>query len=207
MKRYLVAFLALVITYNYSFPEGGLSHRLTVPSVSAKDVYEDDVHVELLGTPDTEVQQWVPSNKHIRAENWLAALMFGECRGQSEACMRAVGHVAMNRARLNLDRRYGKGLLGVMKKPKAFSCFNKNDPNRKIIMKALAGKIDEDSPDYDKWALAKQISHMLMHRDDEDPTAGATHYYAPYVTPAWINDRGMNKVARIDGHIFYRKDA
>jgi len=144
------------------------------------------------------------SRRHARAEKLLAGMVFGECRGQGKACMLAVGHVAMNRARQDLDVRYGKGLLGVLKKHKAFSCFLKNDPNKKVIDKAMAGKLKADSADAKAWAMAQDVAHTLMHRETKDPTKGSTHYRATYIDAAWQTDRGMRKVTRIAGHVFYK---
>jgi spore germination cell wall hydrolase CwlJ-like protein len=153
-------------------------------------------------------ENWSPSEKHKRAEEALSKILFGECRGQSIYCMTAVGHVAMNRARQNLDKRYGKGLWGVINKNKQFSCLNKNDPSFKVIEKAVAGKLKPGSKDAEKWKMAKDVAHILMHREEADPTLGATHYYAhKIVTPAWIKDRGMVRTVVLDGHTFYRKDA
>jgi len=153
-------------------------------------------------------ENWSPSEKHKRAEEALASILFGECRGQSIYCMTAVGHVAMNRARQNLDKRYGKGLWGVINKNKQFSCLNKNDPSFKVIKKAIAGKLKPGTKDAEKWKMAKDVAHLLMHREEADPTLGATHYYAhKIVTPAWIKDRGMVRTVVLDGHTFYRKDA
>lgn len=147
---------------------------------------------------------YTPSEKHIRAEKLLAAMMFGECRGQGAECMHAVGHVAMNRARLNLDKRYGRGLSGVVLRHKAFSCFLTSDPNKKVIDRALAGKLNPNTQTGKMWDLAVNISNELMHNPRPDPTNGSTHYHAPYVNPKWANDRGMVRQARIAGHIFYK---
>lgn len=146
------------------------------------------------------------TKKHIRAEKMLSAVLLGECRGQGKSCMLAVGHVAMNRAKLHLDVRYGKGLSGVIGKRKAFSCFLKNDPNKKVIDKALAGELNPNTPDGEAWTLAKEVAHTLMHRLTTDPTHGATHYRATYIQAAWETDNGMKRIARISGHVFFRKE-
>lgn len=144
------------------------------------------------------------SSKHHKAEALLAGVLFGECRGENIQCMYAVGHVAMNRARLDLDKRYGKGLWGVLKKRKQFSCLNKNDPNLKSIELAMAGKLKKGSVADQKWQLAQNIAHDLMHRSTEDPTGFATHYHANWMRAKWADDRGMTKTVKLAGHTFYR---
>lgn len=179
---------------------GKLASRFSVQKDEPKEAVEGGFR------PNAE---WSASEKHKRSEALLTGMLFGECRGQGQLCMIYVGHVAMNRARQDLDHRYGKGLWGVLNKRKAFSCLNKNDPNRKVIMKGLAGKLKPGTKDAERWDMAKDVAHMLMHRGAEvgDPTMGSTHYHATYMVPKWVKDRGMVKITNVDGHIFYRKDA
>lgn len=195
MKKYIVIITVAVSAYSL------LNSDPVVPNVSAVDKAPD--FVTTIKTVEYD-DHWAASEKHIRAEKMLAGMMFGECRGQSRRCMTAVGHVAMNRARLDLDHRYGKGLTGVLKKRKAFSCFNKSDPNLKSINKALSGKLKPGTKAYAKWELAKEVAHELMHVGGDDPTNGSTHYHASWMKATWAGDDGMTKVAQFDGHIFYK---
>lgn len=195
MKRFIWA--AAVVSISYGFLIHDQGHTQAVAQ-------EPQVVKEAMAKPP---KKWKPSAAHIRAETYLAALIFGECRGCNMTGMYAVGHVALNRAAQHMDDRYGRGLWGVISKRKQFSCFNKNDPNRKVIEKAIAGKLDPDSVDGIKWTVAREVAHDLMHRDMRDPTGGAVFYHTSAIKPKWIKDRGMNRVAKIDGHIFYRKDA
>ena len=157
----------------------------------------------------TVVYQDEPNQKNPalgkRTEKWFAAVLFGECRGNQD-CQMAVGHVIFNRARLNLDKRYGKGILGVVKKRKAFSCLLQSDTNRPVIDAAMRGDLDEDTPDGHAWEVAKRTAHRLLYERTYDPTKGATHYHAVYVNPRWAHDRGMKRLASIQGHIFYKKE-
>ena len=146
------------------------------------------------------------SAKHRRAEKWLQAVMMGECRGQGEECMTYVGHVIMNRARAHLETRYGGSLYDVIHKRKQFSCLNKNDPNRKVIDRALAGKLKPGSADERMWKVAGKVAHKLMHNPGIDPTEGSTHYmtiaYSKF--KPWARDPGMRRVTSAGGHVFYR---
>ena len=218
MRQYVIAASVIAASYFLTANASLGQRELYVP-------IEDNTHLppvtgDIVPLPLPQVKEpksfdsdynskWSPSEKHKRSEALLAGMLFGECRGQGQLCMIYVGHVAMNRARQDLDHRYGKGLWGVLNKRKAFSCLNKNDPNRKVIMKGLAGKLKPGTKDAERWDMAKDVAHMLMHRGAEvgDPTMGSTHYHATYMVPKWVKDRGMVKITNVDGHIFYRKDA
>ncbi len=234
MKRYFVAAAIIAIAYMtthqdsvstkaeaITVPGGTLTTRIQDGSVEFKDDGTVDWGEPLKVTvtddspPGPSKVSQIPdrekfhqgkefSEKHKRAEKQLAGMLFGECRGENIQCMYAVGHVAMNRARLNLDKRYGKGLWGVLNKRKAFSCFNENDPNLKSINLAMAGKLKPDSIAYKKWELAQDIAHDLMHRSTEDPTNSATHYHANWMRARWADDKGMVKTVKLAGHTFYR---
>ena len=147
------------------------------------------------------------SARHERAERNLAAMLLGECRGQSIVCMQMVGHVALNRAAQKLPARYGDGLYGVIRKRAAFSCMLKLDNSWKVVEAALAGKLPPHSPDGIMWTMAQGQAHILMHRWSPDPTHGATYYAATFITPVWIHDRGMVRTVKADGHVFYAKKA
>lgn len=160
---------------------------------------------ELIWSATKTKRRWSPSFLHQRAELWLAAVLFGECRGQDIVCMQMVGNVVMNRARLNLDRRYGRGVWGVLTKKYAFSCLLMSDNSRKVIDKAMAGKLKLHSPDEIKWSVAVGVAHQLMHRGIPDKTKGATLYHAPYVNPKWNRPKYATRTAVGGGHIFYKE--
>lgn len=218
MKRYIVAGAIVMTSYGLTAMDPVTSHTLEptpslvvgIPTISPSETADeiDKYHkvYETNSEPEKQVydEKWTPSEKHRRAEKLLAAGIFGECRGQSIYCMTAVGNVMMNRARLGLDKRYGRGLWGVLKKNKQFSCFNKNDPNLKIIKLAMSDKLKVGTSDFYKWKMAKDVAHILMHRSEADPTLGATHYHASYMIAPWVNDIGMTRTVKLDGHIFYK---
>lgn len=207
MAAYGITALEPVTSHANNFPIQDNTQMASVAFAPQTDAVEKALEESVPKVESDYNSNWTASEKHRRSEELLAGMLFGECRGQSRDCMVAVGHVAMNRAREDLDVRYGKGLWGVLNKRKAFSCLNKNDPNRKMIEKAIAGKLKPGSKSAQKWAMAKEVAHELMHVGGEDPTAGSTHYFAhKLVSPKWIGDRGMVKVAKIDGHTFYRKE-
>lgn len=177
--------------------------NLTALQAKLAAVTNDQIVFE--GAPSGDPSTWTGSAKLKRAHIWLTAMLFGECRGQNVECMYGVGSVALNRARLDLDTRYGHGVYGTVRKRKQFSCLNPNDPNWPVIQKAMAGKLKPHSPDGIKWTIARGIALNLLHRAVKDPTHGALYYHALWVKPIWIHDKGMVKTVKIAGMFFYRK--
>lgn len=193
MKRYVVALLGtLLMLASCAQTASRYEVTLEMPE-SVEVVYEDQ---PIYGGP---------GKKHS-VEKLFAGVMFGECRGDTD-CLNAVGHVILNRVRSNLDKRYGKGMWGVLNKRKAFSCLLKSDSNRPVIEAAMRERLDADTPDGKAWKKAKKIAHKLLYSRTYDPTNAATYYHATYVNPAWVEDSGMVRVAKIGFHIFYRKEA
>ncbi len=57
--------------------------------------------------------------------------------------------------------------------------------------------------DREARAVAAQIADILMSGAERELTAGATHFHAARVSPAW--SRTFDRTARIGEHIFYRQ--
>ena len=140
-------------------------------------------------------------HKMTQDEKFLALTIWGEARNGGKDAMRAVAHVILNR--VNSDRAFGNDVREVVRDRKAFSCWNKGDPNRELMMNI--GKLDKDGTDYDMWQAAKKIAKQVMRGHDEDPTQGSLFYHTTGVTPAW--SIGQHAVAEIGGHLFYKTDA
>ena len=98
-----------------------------------------------------------------------------EARGEGSDGMRAVASVLANRL---ADGRWGANLVAVCLAPLQFSCWNSSDPNR-VAMARLA---DDDALLFE----ARQLVELALSGRD-DPTDGATHYYADTMTrpPDW----------------------
>ncbi|MAH04007.1 MAG: hydrolase [Alphaproteobacteria bacterium] len=128
----------------------------------------------------------------------LARTIYGEARGEGMAGMQAIANVIMNR--VAISERYkngywwGKGVIGVCKKPWQFSCWNKGDVN-----KAKIENIDFDG-DF-VFAIALDIAEQALLGELEDITNGSTSYHADYVTPKWVKDDKPK--ATIGRHLFY----
>ena len=106
----------------------------------------------------------------------LARMMEAEARGEGEDGMIAVAWVAINRA--NSPSWWGDDLLSVLIKPYQFA-------------KAPAAS--------DK---AKRLAMEIVKGQHADPTDGATHFHAAYITPYWATR--LQRTAKIGGHVFYR---
>ena len=102
----------------------------------------------------------------------LARTIYGEARGQSTLGREAVGAVIMNRVNLG---RFGTGIAGVCRRKMQFSCWNPGDPNLPVISAVLPGA----NTAFDGCYAAAE----RMMKGAQDPTVGATHYYAKYIRP------------------------
>ena len=103
----------------------------------------------------------------------LALCVWGEARGEPNLGKSAVAHVVMNRWRLGT---FGKTLRDVLLKPKQFSCFNADDPNRKKMLKIKASET---------WNQCFNAALGAYGGIDTDPTGGATHYCRVDSNPSW----------------------
>lgn len=118
--------------------------------------------------------------------------IYGESRGEPEDGQRAVAHVLVNR---QASGRWGKSLAAVCLAPAQFSCWNTNDPNRRLML-----ELPDEHPALIKFG--EMIAEALAGAPD--PTLGATHYYAASMQtpPAWI--QGATSCGRIGNHFFYK---
>jgi N-acetylmuramoyl-L-alanine amidase len=129
----------------------------------------------------------------------MARTIMGEARGEPEEGQIAVAWVILNRAASGKWYGGGGDIYSVCRKPYQFSCWNSDDPNRSIIIRARAG-----DPVFDK-CLA--VAKMALRGSVSDPTNNATHYYAKYIAaPAWSRPPAIFTV-RIGVHKFYKNVA
>ena len=145
----------------------------------------------------------MPTIKELSDREIVARTIWGEARGEGVEGMRAVAAVIANRVRADLagDGRtdwWGEGWRGVCLARFQFSCWNENDANRARMLEARNTSL---------WmpeALA--IADEAMSGRLVDPTGGATHYFADYITPpAWA--KGFTRTVKIGRHIFFRDPA
>lgn len=120
--------------------------------------------------------------------------LFGEARGEPLKGQQAVAWVLRTRAAWHPQVWWGAGLGGVCKKPKQFSCWNPDDPNRARLL-GLA----EADPEYQ---TLRAVVKSVMKGEVDDPTDGATHYEVVGTGAGWAAGRAPSCV--IGRHAFYR---
>ena len=118
-----------------------------------------------------------------------ARTVVGEARGESPKGQLAVAFVPWNRAQLS-----GRTVAQECLRPWQFSCWNKDDPNRAIIL-AMGAQ-----------ALAPFLAHIdAVLEQAPDPSQHATFYHVFGLHPPW--SIGHPSCAVIGAHRFYRNIA
>jgi len=130
----------------------------------------------------------------------LSRTLYGEASNQDWSGLIAVAFVIMNRAKR--PNRFGQGVIGVCLRPKQFSCWNDNDPNRIRLMRVTC-----ETPAFVRCIAA---AASVLSNSVTDITGGSDHYHtvqAPANTgnwpPAWA--RQMTRTVTIGDHVFYRE--
>ena len=131
----------------------------------------------------------------------MALTMWGEARNGGPSAMRNIGHVIMNR--LHSKRHFGSDIKSVVWKRKAFSCWNKSDPNFTGMKKIAA--LDDNNLEKKRWRQALDLAGQIINRGERDPTNNALFYHTSNTSPYWAD--GVEPVADIGGHKFYDRDA
>ncbi len=135
----------------------------------------------------------------------VAMTAYAEARGEGPAGIRAQIHSVINRH--NAGRWYsGKTLSGTCFLPYAYSAMNTKDPNR---VAAAEVPLDDEI-----FATCLSEAMSAIAGQTQDPTGGATHYYAAGSTePNWVTgkDDSGKQVAppatftcQIGRHLFFK---
>lgn len=132
-----------------------------------------------------------PAN--LTAADVLARTLVGEARGEGLSGMEAVACVVMNRARK--PGWWGRDVKGVCLKKWQFSCWNENDPNRRIILNL--------TDQFSIYRDARKIAERAINGEMKDFTLGATHYFVKSMPkpPAW--SKGLKPCFVLGNHAFY----
>jgi spore germination cell wall hydrolase CwlJ-like protein len=93
---------------------------------------------------------------------------------------------------------WGEGYAGVCQAPYQFSCWNKNDPN-------FAYLSDAKPIPFREFAQAQIAADQVLAGKVQDPTGGATHYYATTMPkpPAWAKDAHLT--LSLGKHLFFNR--
>lgn len=122
----------------------------------------------------------------------LARTLWGEARGEGLAGMVAVAWTIRNRVDDGKDKSWwGEGYVGVCQKPYQFSCLNRNDPNYQFLSGARQIPFRE-------LAQCRIAAEPVIDGKVQDPTGGATHYYATTMAkaPGWAAKAQTDAEAR-----------
>lgn len=151
----------------------------------------------------TDLRGDIAKQTNKEAVQLLALTMWGEARSDGPEAMRAVGHVIMNR--MKSKRQFGRNIKEVVWKRKAFSCWNKSDPNR-VAMEKIA-TLPEGHPSKVRWDQAVNLAQDITSGRSKDPTAGSLFYHTKAMgKPYWVS-QDMKPDAQIASHLFYKSDA
>jgi spore germination cell wall hydrolase CwlJ-like protein len=167
--------------------------RPLAPGVEARSTAAESA--ALGAAPETE-----PAETDVVDAHWMALTMWGEARSGGEEAMRAVGHVIANRRAAG---HHGDYVTETVSAPRQFSAWNASDPNRRAMIEIDA--LRAGSRDDAMWQAAKRLAEEILAGRSADPTGGALFYHTAEVAPLW--SRGMEPVARIGGHLFFRRAA
>lgn len=130
----------------------------------------------------------------------FARTIYGEARGEYEnfeggiSALIAVGNVIMNR--LKAQSWYGGTIQEICLKPWQFSCWNKGDPNRALLIES---QIRDPV-----FTVCYRVATKVALEEWPDLTKGSDHYHAVTlpVFPAWARERKPK--VRVARHIFYQ---
>ncbi len=125
----------------------------------------------------------------------LTGLIYGEARGEPWHGKVAVATVAKVRWLHPGHWNWGKNPREVILKPKQFSCFNYNDPNRERILSNAVIR----TPMWRECEMIAQAVYLGHIRDFMEDMP--THYHAVGIDPEWSNK--IKKVFQVGKHIFY----
>lgn len=127
----------------------------------------------------------------------LARTIWGEARGEGSAGMNAVAGVILNRVKIAEENGkfwWGNNIIQVCQKPYQFSCWNRSDPNFRVLQEVTENDV--------YFASAVRIARRAVADVLDDVTNGATHYHEQSVAPYWA--KGEKPCAVIGRHKFYR---
>ena len=135
---------------------------------------------------------------HERDLDILARTIYGEARGELNhpdggmKSLQAIAWVVKNRAK---HLQFSPYIHKVCMQPWQFSCWNMNDPNRKILLEAnFADKV------FQKCYLA---ATSVLFDNIDDCTNGANHYHSTAIAPPYWA-KNQNPTTTIGRHIFYK---
>ena len=147
------------------------------------------------------------SNKVIELDtvelDCLSQNIYFEAGNQSLEGMAAVADVTLNRVQ---NSRYPSDICSVVKQglKHANGTMKRNMCQFSWYCDGKSDKVPAPTTSQ-SWRQALSVSNAILNNNKyRGITEGSTHYHAVYVTPDWIDDRGMTRIIQIGAHIFYK---
>lgn len=128
----------------------------------------------------------------------IARTLYGEARGELAKVgivgLEAIASVIWNRWRKHPSY-FGRTPRDVCLKPYQFSCWNKDDPNLKLLLSSL---------NHDHlYNVCQNVVERFVSGAGIDVVNGSDHYYATWIdAPSWAN--GKTPIVDIGVHRFYK---
>jgi N-acetylmuramoyl-L-alanine amidase len=131
----------------------------------------------------------------------LAKNIYFESRNQSHLGQISVAHVTLNRL---VDDRYPNTICDVVQQGRqnADGSMRRHQCQFSWYCDGLSDRPRNDEMWEQSWDIAEES--MDLYIQGIDVTRGATHYHAKNVYPNWAPT--LDKIMRVDDHIFYRWD-
>jgi len=123
----------------------------------------------------------------------LTAMGHGEARSESDAGVRLVMEVALNRVD---SRYYPSDACSVVFQKAQFSFANTSDPNRGKTFMALR----DNTPQIQR---IRKIAIDTLDRPQSERIAKGLHYLTNDARPHWRSSMPKEGQMRVDGHVFF----
>ena len=133
-----------------------------------------------------------------------ALTAYGEARG--EPIEGIVGVLSVIHNRVEVSPRFGVGYHGVCLKDKQFSCWNPNDPNKKLLEIAAESLINGTQAIPRALELCLLLADGVIRGIISDNTKGSNHYLTRKLynegTISWAKDKEPK--ALLGNHVFLK---
>ena len=142
--------------------------------------------------------------EHLSDDELMALTIWAESRGEPLAGKVAVGTVILNRvSHRSWD---GRTIREVCLKPRQFSCFNDNDPQRDKIIEIVndfQAALDKDIALKDCHIIAQGLIKGVIRKDEDLVKAKCCQYLTTAAKEHCNWWKKMRFVKRIGEHWFY----
>jgi N-acetylmuramoyl-L-alanine amidase len=134
---------------------------------------------------------------HVWSYVLLALCAWREARNQGRDGMRAVCWTVRNRVMTRPEHWWGATYPAVILGPWQYSSFHQGDPQCTLF--PFEPKNDP------AWQDALEVADEVFLGIGDDPTKGATHYYADSIPPpSWAQSPDTVFTVQIGAHRFYK---